>query len=170
MTTLVTGSTGFVGSAVARLLRARGEDLRLLVRKGSDRRDIEGIEAELVEGGLGDPESLARAVKNCRAVFHVAADYRLWVPDPPSIYKSNVEGSRDRVRAAAEAGATRIVYTSSVATLGLNKNGLPADEETPVALGDMIGHGVEGLTMTTGAPRDLASSRTASSARNFERL
>jgi dihydroflavonol-4-reductase len=140
MTTLVTGATGFVGTAVARRLLARGTAVRVLTRKDSGRGNIEGLEVEVAEGDLRDPASLARAVKGCAALYHVAADYRLWVPEPETIYKVNVEGSRDLLRAAAEAGVTRMVYTSSVATLGLNRDGAPAHETTPVALGDMIGH------------------------------
>lgn len=140
MTTLVTGATGFVGAAVTRRLLARDERVRVLVRANSDRRNLAGLRVEIVEGDLRDPASLARAVAGCTAVYHVAADYRLWVPDPDPIYRSNVEGSRNLIRAASAAGVARIVYTSSVATLGLHADGRPADEATPVALADMIGH------------------------------
>lgn len=162
MTTLVTGATGFVGSAVARKLLARGESVRLLTRAGSDRRNLEGLDAEIVEGDLLDPASLAAAVKGCDALYHVAADYRLWVPKPDAIYAANVEGSRNIVRLAAEAGAARIVYTSSVAVLGINKDGTPSDEETPVTVDDMVGHykrskflaevEIDKLVAETGAP------------------
>ena len=140
MTTLVTGATGFVGSAVARHLLARGETVRLLSRGGSDRRNIQDLEAEIVEGDLCDAASLRQALKGCRTLYHVAADYRLWVPRPEEIYRTNVEGTRDLLRTAAEAGVTRMVYTSSVAVLGLKRDGTPSDEETPVALDHMIGH------------------------------
>ena len=140
MTTLVTGATGFVGAAVLRRLLARGETLRVLTREASDRRNIAGLEVEVAGGDLTDRASLTRAVRGCAALYHVAADYRLWVPDPEAIYRVNVEGSRDLLLAAAEAGVSRMVYTSSVATLGLNRDGSPADETTPVGLGDMIGH------------------------------
>ena len=140
MTTLVTGATGFVGSAVLRQLLSRGLAVRALVRPGGDRRNVEGLEVELAEGDLQDRESCAAALRGCEALFHVAADYRLWVRDPESIYKVNVEGTRDLLRQAAEAGVKRIVYTSSVATLGLHSDGRPADEETPVSERDMIGH------------------------------
>ena len=140
MTALVTGATGFVGSAVARKLLAAGETVRVLARPGSDRRNIEGLAVEVVEGDLRDRASLERAMKGCSALFHVAADYRLWVPRPAEIYSANVEGSRNIVLAAAEAGVGRIVYTSSVAVLGLIPGGTPADEDTPVALANMVGH------------------------------
>ena len=140
MTVLVTGATGFVGSAVARALLARGNQVRVLARPGSDRRNLAGLELEVVSGDLGDPGSLAPAVAGCEALYHVAADYRLWVPKPEQIYRTNVAGTRALMRAAAEAGVARIVYTSSVATLGHRGDGGPADEATPVTLEDMIGH------------------------------
>ncbi len=139
MTVLVTGATGFVGSAVVRRLLSAGEVVRALARPGSDRRNLEGLDVEVAEGDLMRPETLAAAVRGCGAVFHVAADYRLWTRDAKQMMWTNIDGSRDMVLAAADAGASRIVYTSSVATLGLNPDGEPADEETPVALSDMIG-------------------------------
>jgi len=140
MTTLVTGATGFVGSAVVRHLLAAGEVVRVLAREGGDRRNIAGLEVELATGDLRDEASLKRAVQGCKALYHVAADYRLWIPKPAEIYDTNVAGSRNLLRAAAEAGVERIVYTSSVATLGLYPDGTPSDEATPVGLGDMVGH------------------------------
>jgi dihydroflavonol-4-reductase len=137
--TLLTGATGFVGSAVARTLGARGHRLRLLVRRGSDRRNLSGLDAELAEGDLTDAASVRRAVAGCRYVLHVAADYRLWVPNPAAMLAANVEGTRTVMRAAMEAGAERVVYCSSVAALGLNKDGSPANEATPVTEADMIG-------------------------------
>lgn len=136
---LVTGATGFVGSAVARALLARGQALRLLVRKGGDRRNIDGLDAELVEGDLGKPESFAQALKGTSALFHVAADYRLWVPDPATMMKANVEGTRLLMLAAQAAGVERIVYCSSVAALGLVGDGSIADETTPVHEHAIIG-------------------------------
>ena len=118
MTTLVTGATGFVGSAVARVLAARGHELRLLTRASSDRSNIAGLDAEVVVGDLTDPASLDRAAAGCRYVVHVAADYRIWVPVPDDMLRANVEGSLAMVRAAANAGAERIVHCSSVAALG----------------------------------------------------
>ncbi len=140
MTSLVTGATGFVGSAVTRKLVEAGDDVRVIVRPGSDRSNIDGLRVEVVEGDLRDRASLERAAKGCASVYHVAADYRLWLRRPAEMYASNVEGTANVMRAAGAAGARRIVYTSSVAVLGLNADGSPADEETPVALGDMIGH------------------------------
>ena len=140
MTTLVTGATGFVGSAVARQLLDRGETVRVLARPGGDRRNIEGLSVEIAEGDLRDRASLERALAGCDALFHVAADYRLWVPRPDEMYEANVAGTRRLMLAAGEAGVERIVYTSSVATLGINSSGAPSDEATPVALSDMIGH------------------------------
>lgn len=135
---LVTGATGFVGSAVARALLARGHRVRVLARPKSDRRNLAGLAVETAEGALEDPRSLARAVAGCRYVYHVAADYRIWVPDPAPMFRANVDGTRDLLTAALEAGAERVVYTSSVATLGLVAGG-SADEETPSRLDDMIG-------------------------------
>ncbi len=140
MTTVLTGATGFVGSAVLRKLLEAGETVRVLVRPESDRRNIEGLPVEAVEGDLGDRAALERAVKGCAALYHVAADYRLWVREPDELYRTNVEGSRNIMSAAGEAGVKRVVYTSSVATLGLNADGSPADEDTPVTVDDMIGH------------------------------
>ncbi len=139
MTTLVTGATGFVGSAVARLLLARGHDVRVLARKGSDRRNLEGLKVEIAEGDLNDRASLDRAARGCRALFHVAADYRLWAPRPQEMIATNVQGSRNIILAAAEAGVARMVYTSSVAVLAKLPDGTPADEDTPVSIKDMIG-------------------------------
>jgi dihydroflavonol-4-reductase len=139
MTILVTGATGFVGSAVARRLVQHGFEVRVLVRPGSDRRNIDGLDVDVATGDLADRDSLERAAKGCAALFHVAADYRLWTRDPQGMFATNVDGTRDVLRAAAEAGATRVVYTSSVAVLGLRATGDPADEETPVAFTDMIG-------------------------------
>ena len=139
MTALVTGATGFVGSAVARALIADGEAVRVLARPNGDRRNLDGLELEVVEGDLNDPSSLARAVVGCSVVFHVAADYRLWTRNPDEMIRTNVEGSRALIRVACEAGAERIIYTSSVATLGINKDGTPSDENTPSTEADMIG-------------------------------
>jgi dihydroflavonol-4-reductase len=139
MTTLVTGATGFVGAAVVRRLLQRGEAVRVLRRGQSDEANIRGLPVEVAIGDLRDPATLAEAVRGCTALFHVAADYRLWARDPQEIYRSNVEGSVNLLRAAADAGVARMVYTSSVAVLGLNADGAPADEETPVSLEQMIG-------------------------------
>ncbi len=137
--TLVTGATGFVGSAVARTLAARGHHLRLLVRKGGDRRNLADLDAELAEGDLLDPASLARAVAGCRYVLHVAADYRLWVPDPAAMTRANVDGTRALLLAAQAAGVERIVYCSSVAALGLIGDGTPGTEATPLDPAAIVG-------------------------------
>ena len=126
--TLLTGATGFVGSAVARVLAARGHRLRLLVRPTSDRRNIAGIDAELVLGDLTDAASLTRALAGCRYLMHVAADYRFWVPDAEAMLRANVDGTVAIMRAAIAAGVERVVHCSSVAALGLTADGTPADE------------------------------------------
>jgi dihydroflavonol-4-reductase len=136
---LVTGATGFVGSAVALALSRRGVRLKLLVRPGGDRRNLAGIEAELVEGDLARPETLAAAAAGCGQVYHVAADYRLWVPDPETMMRANVEGSVALLRAAHAAGVERAVYCSSVAALGLIGDGTVADEATKVDPAKIVG-------------------------------
>lgn len=140
MTVLVTGASGFVGSAVTRALLARGETVRVLVRPTSDRANIDGLPVETVIGDLRRPETLTGALDGCRFLYHVAADYRLWAPRPNELYETNVAGTENLIRAAIAAGVERIVHTSSVATLGINADRAPADETTPVGLDDMIGH------------------------------
>lgn len=140
MLILVTGGTGFVGSAVVRRLLAEGYSVRVLVRTGSNLRNLDGLPVELVKGDLIDRHSLRHAVKDTVGVFHVAADYRLWVHNPETMNLVNVVGSQNLLRAAADAGVRRIVYTSSVATLGYTRAGIPADETTPSFLTDMIGY------------------------------
>ena len=130
--TLLTGGTGFVGSAVARALLAAGHRVRALVRRGSDRRNLAGLQVETVEGDLADPATLGPAVAGCRFVVHVAADYRIWVPDPATMLRANVAGTEALLRAAMAAGVERVVHCSSVAALGLIADGTPADETTPV--------------------------------------
>jgi dihydroflavonol-4-reductase len=136
---LVTGANGFLGAAVARALLAGGQPVRAFVRARSDRRNLAGLEVEIAEGDLNDRASLQAAVRGCATVFHVAADYRLWVADPAPMYKTNVDGSVNVLEAAAEARVERVVYTSSVAVLGSNADRTPADETTPVTLEQMIG-------------------------------
>lgn len=140
MKSLITGASGFVGSAVLRQLVEAGHSVRALLRPPSDRSNLDGLRVEIVTGDLTDPDSLIAALNGCDALFHVAADYRLWVREPEDMYATNVDGTRNLMLAAARAGLKRIVYTSSVATLGLNPDGSPADETTPVTLSDMIGH------------------------------
>jgi dihydroflavonol-4-reductase len=137
---LVTGANGFLGSAVVRALLAERTPVRALVRAGSDRTNLTGLDVEIATGDLTDVRSLHAAVAGCAAVFHVAADYRLWVADPQLMYRTNVEGSINILEAAAAAGAERMVYTSSVAVLGINANRTPADESTPACLEQMVGH------------------------------
>jgi dihydroflavonol-4-reductase len=139
MTTLLTGATGFVGAGVLRSLVAAGHHVRALVRPNSDRRNLSGIDCEIVTGDLVEPLSLPRALRGCEAVFHVAADYRLWVPDREKMHRTNVQGTVDLFRAAVAAGVSRIVYTSSVATLRLRSDGFPADEASHAELSDIIG-------------------------------
>jgi dihydroflavonol-4-reductase len=136
----VTGATGFVGGHVARALAAQGVGLRLLVRKGSNLGGLEGVPCEVHLGDLTQPESLRPALAGCDAVVHVAADYRLWIRDPSSMYRANVEGTRELLRLAREAGVPRFVYTSSVATMRFRDDGLPTDEDVPVGIRDMVGH------------------------------
>lgn len=139
MRLFVTGATGFVGSHVARLAAEQGAELRLLTRRSSNLTNVPKG-AELVRGDLREPAKFAVALCGCDALIHVAADYRLWVPDPAEMYKANVEGTRELLRLAREAGVRRVVYTSSVATMGFRKDASVVDEETPVSEADMIGH------------------------------
>ena len=140
MKSLVTGANGFVGSAVARCLLEAGHEVRCLVRAGSDQSNLKGLPVEISEGDLRDISSLKRAVSNCENLFHVAADYRLWVPDPETMYDINVKGTQELILAAYEADVSRIIYTSSVATLGINSDASPANESTPSSLNNMTGH------------------------------
>src|SRR3984893_2642006 len=139
MLVFLTGATGFVGSHVARALAAHGADLRLLIRSSSDLRNIQELRADRVVGDLRDAASLKKAVTGCDVIFHVAADYRLWVRDPDEMYRSNVEGTKAILEAARENKVRRVVYTSSVATMGFQSNGHLASEDSPVSLGNMIG-------------------------------
>jgi dihydroflavonol-4-reductase len=140
MKAFITGATGFVGSHVARALAVRGAELRLLVRSTSRTDNIADLRAEVATGDLRDPESLKKAMAGCEFVFHVAADYRLWVRDPEQMYRSNVEGTRAIIRAAQECGVRRVIYTSSVATMGFTREGHIAREDSPVSIKEMVGH------------------------------
>ena len=140
MKALVTGATGFIGSRVLRRLIEKGAKVRALVRKESNLENIEGLPVEIVYGDLRNYSSLLNALDGCNFLFHVAADYRLWVPNPENMYRTNVHGTVNIMKAALEKGIKRIVYTSSVATLGLNPDGSPSNEDTPSSLSDMIGH------------------------------
>ncbi len=127
MRAFVTGATGFLGSHVARVLAEQGAELRLLVRPTSDLRNLDGLNADRVVGDLRDSTSLEKALAGCDVVFHVAADYRLWVRDPDAMYRSNVEGTRSLLEAARKQGVRRVVYTSSVATMGFISNHASAE-------------------------------------------
>ncbi|HEV7218457.1 MAG TPA: hopanoid-associated sugar epimerase, partial [Terriglobales bacterium] len=140
MLAFITGATGFLGSHVARVLAEQGAQLRLLVRPTSDLKNIEGLNAERVSGDLRDAGSIEKAMSGCDVVFHVAADYRLWAPDSDQMYRSNVEGTRTILNAARKNRVRRVVYTSSVATMGFTADGSSADENSPVSLENMIGH------------------------------
>jgi dihydroflavonol-4-reductase len=137
---LVTGATGFVGSVVARQLLARGDNVSVLARPASDRRNLAGLDVRIVEGDLRDPIGLRAACAEIDGLFHVAADYRLWTRNPRELYDSNVTGTRNLMEAALAADVPRVVYTSSVATLGTSADGSPGTEDTAVGLNDMIGH------------------------------
>ena len=140
MDALVTGGTGFIGANVARELTTAGATVRVVARAGGDRRALEGVPVEIVHGDLLDAASVRRAMAGVRVVYHVAADYRLWAPDPSVLYRTNVDGTRTVLEAAGEAGVARIVHTSSVGALGIPPDGRPGTEDTPVGLADMAGH------------------------------
>ncbi|HUA93233.1 MAG TPA: hopanoid-associated sugar epimerase [Terracidiphilus sp.] len=140
MKVFLTGATGFVGHHVAGALAAEGAQLRFLVRKSSNLKNLEGISGETHTGDLANPESIRTALAGCDAVVHVAADYRLWIPDPKAMYRANVDGTRELLRMAREAGVPRFVYTSSVATMHFRTDGIVTNEDTPVSLAEMVGH------------------------------
>jgi dihydroflavonol-4-reductase len=156
---LVTGATGFVGSSVARALLKQGRKVRVLVRETSDTTNLDKLAVERRSGTLENAASLAAALAGCAALFHVAADYRLWVPQPETMYRANVAGTRALMQAALDQGVERIVYTSSVAVLGLLPRGEPADETTPSILGDMIGAYKRSKFMAEEIVRDMVATR-----------
>lgn len=136
---VVTGGTGFVGAHVVRALLAKGRSVRCLVRASSRRTNLEGLPVEIVEGDLLDRASLARALAGCETLYHVAADYRLFTKDPRELFVTNVQGTRNVLEVAGEAGVSKIVTTSSVGALGLTTDGSPANETTPVKREDVVG-------------------------------
>ncbi len=139
MTVFLTGATGFVGWHVLQALLRRGDRVRCLVRAQS-RHLLADQPVEPLHGDLRDAGSLRAGIDGVDEVYHCAADYRLFVPDPDAMYAANVEGTRNVLRAAAASGVRRVVYTSTVGALGLEPDGRPADETTPVSLDDMVGH------------------------------
>ncbi|WP_027796866.1 hopanoid-associated sugar epimerase [Paraburkholderia acidipaludis] len=136
---LITGASGFVGSAVARIAQEKGYAVRVLVRPTSPRTNLAALDAEVVTGDMRDAASMRAALSGVRYLFHVAADYRLWAPDPHEIERANLEGAEATMRAALEAGVERIVYTSSVATLKVTSSGASADETSPLTAEQAIG-------------------------------
>lgn len=156
---LVTGASGFVGAAVVRALLAKGRKLRVLVRPSSDRRNLAGLDVEPRVGSLEDGGSLEAAIEGCGALYHVAADYRLWVKDESAMYRANVDGTRLLMEAALAQRLASIVYTSSVATLGIVGDGTPSDETTPSTLADMIGPYKRSKFLAEEVVRDLVKQR-----------
>lgn len=156
MRALVTGATGFVGAAVARALLARGWQVRVLARRGSDRSNLSSLDVQVAEGDLDDAPSLCEPLADCAALFHVAADYRLGARVPAQLYRTNVEGTRHLLDAARRAGVSRVVYTSSVATIGIPTDGTPGDERSPASLEDMVGHYKRSKFLAEQAAREAA--------------
>lgn len=139
MKAFVTGATGFIGASIARELLKDGSEVRALVRPGSDRRNLAGLDIEIREGDLSDRDGLLRGMAGCQTLFHAAADYRLWTRTPATMYEANVGGTGNILSAALAAGLEKVVYTSSVGTLGNPGDGIPGDERTPVSFGQMVG-------------------------------
>jgi len=139
MKVFVTGATGFIGASIVRELLKDGCHVRVLARPGSDRRNLQGLDVEVCQGDLRSPESLERGIKGCDVLYHAAADYRLWTRTPAAMYAANVEGTRHILEAALRHGVSRVVYTSSVGTLGNPGDGTPGTETTPVTFADMVG-------------------------------
>jgi dihydroflavonol-4-reductase len=156
--TLVTGATGFIGSHVVRQLLLRGDKVRILARNSSRKSNIESFGCEIAIGDLKDSTSLLRCVQGCRRVYHVAADYRLWAKNPQDIYDNNVGGTRNLLSACCEASVEKVIYTSTVGTIGMRKDGLPADEDSPVRLDDMIGHYKRSKYIAEQVAREFATS------------
>lgn len=161
MKALVTGATGFVGAAVARALLQANWEVRALVRQRSDRRNLQHLAVDVTTGDLADRSSLTRALASCDALFHVAADYRLGALDPQELYRTNVEGTRNILNAARVSGVARMVYTSSVATIGIPADGSPGQEDTPSGLDEMIGHYKRSKYLAETLVREAALAGTA---------
>jgi dihydroflavonol-4-reductase len=140
MKALVTGATGFIGFHVAKTLKEKGVEVRALVRKSGEASRLRGLGIELVEGDVRDYDSVYEALKGCQQLFHLAADYRLWVPDPKTMFEINVQGTKNVMEAALRLGTEKIIYTSTVGALAAGRNGRPSNEETAVSLRDMTGH------------------------------
>ncbi|ACM22004.1 NAD-dependent nucleoside-5'-diphosphate-sugar epimerase/dehydratase [Geotalea daltonii FRC-32] len=140
MKVFITGATGFIGASIVRELLKDGATVKALARAGSDRSNINGLDVEICEGDLCTPESLEKGIRGCDMVFHAAADYRLWTKKPSQMYEINVNGTRNVLAAALKAEVSKVVYTSSVGTLGNPGDGNPGNESTPVSLVDMVGH------------------------------
>jgi dihydroflavonol-4-reductase len=138
MKTFVTGGTGFVGGAVVRRLLASGHQVRALVRPGTNTRQLDGLPVERINGDLADSDALRRGMAGCEWVFHVAALYAYWGYSWDDFFRSNVEGTRQVLETAAQLGMQRIVHTSSIASLGIPRDGTPGDEHTPVTIQDML--------------------------------
>jgi len=155
--TFVTGATGFIGSHVVRLLQIRGDRIRVFARNSRATQDLQGVGCEVVIGDLKDAVSLVRCVQGCQRVYHIAGDYRLWARNPQEIYDNNVAGTRNLLSACCEAGVDRVVYTSTVATVGVRADGLPADESSRRVLDDMIGHYNRSKYMAEQVAREFAS-------------
>ncbi len=139
MNVFVTGSTGFIGACIVRELLKDGHQVRVLVRHGSNISNLDRLDVDILSGGLHDKSLLVKGMSDCDWVFHVAADYRLWTPEPQAMYHANVEGTRSILQSALESGVKRVVYTSSVGTLGNPGDGTPGNEDTPVCFEDMVG-------------------------------
>ena len=155
----LTGGTGFVGASLARLLLSKGLKVKALARRGADRRNLAGLDVELVEGGLHDPDAVERGVAGCRYVFHVAADYRIWVPNPDEMYRANVDGTERVIRAAAKAGAERVVHCSSVAAVKVPDAHEPVDETSEYAsVDEVVGHYKKSKFLSDVLARRLAKS------------
>lgn len=140
MKTFITGATGFIGASIVRELLKDGREVRALVRKGSDTSNLAGLDVEWWQGDLRDHAGLEQALKGCDVLYHAAADYRLWTRDPADMYRINVDGTTAILEAALNNGLSRVVYTSSVGTLGNPGDGTPGSETTAVSLADMVGH------------------------------